>query len=154
MVTEHLLDPGSAVLLPAGQGVQPGAGAVLLPAADVAPMGQAPQVASRPLPAGQIGTGQAADPGADLVKPAGQNLQPGAGLVGVPADEVLPTAHGLQAGPVPLPAGQMVTLQEAEAANSVVVPAGQYLRPCTGLVALPGSDHLPMPHAAQLALRP
>ena len=57
---------------------------------------------------------QFGDPTKELMKPLGQELQPGAGLVAVPATDVLPTAHGEQSGPMPLPAGHTLTVEEGE----------------------------------------
>ena len=49
-------EPGAGADVPGGQGEQPGARLVAVPATDVWPMGQFEQAASAPLPAGQTGT--------------------------------------------------------------------------------------------------
>lgn len=55
---------------------------------------------------------QEADPSAAVVKPAGHDAQPGAGVVALPAGDVLPMGHGPQLELRPEPAGQMGTTGE------------------------------------------
>ena len=57
---------------------------------------------------------QETEPSAGVVLPAEHASQPGAGLVIVPATDVVPLGHGEQPGPL-LPAGQMATVMGLEA---------------------------------------